>query len=55
MKKHKNNKTKFVTNPYYTYGILYISENFKNFEKLKGKRYQEYRKKWTDVIKFFDP
>ena len=55
MKKHKNNKTKFVTNPYYTYGILFISENFKNFEKLKGKRYQEYRKKWTDVIKFFDP
>jgi len=40
---------------YYTYGVLYVSDNFKKFEEIKGHRYKDYRRKWTEVIKNFDP
>lgn len=38
---------KRVTNPYYTYGILYLSPNFHQWEASKGARYREYRLGWA--------
>ncbi len=36
-----------VANPYYTYGILYLSHNFRQWEQSKGPRYREYRRAWA--------
>lgn len=36
-----------VTNPYYAYGILYLSQNFHRWEQSKGQRYIEYRRAWA--------
>ena len=47
-------KSNAVSNPYYTYGMLYKSENFKNWENSKGSKYREYRKAWTDRVKNLD-
>lgn len=43
-----------VSNPYYTYGILYLSPNFKEWEAAKGKRYEEYRRAWVERIASFE-
>ena len=48
----KNNEV--VTNPYYTYGVLYESENFKEWEKEKGEKYSIYRKGWSGRLEEFD-
>jgi len=44
-----------VSNPYYTYGMLYKSENFKNWEAAKGPRFEEYRRAWTQRVQDLDP
>lgn len=36
-----------VANPYYAYGILHLSENFKRWEAAKGVRYLNYRQGWA--------
>ncbi|OGX48855.1 MAG: hypothetical protein A3G88_07010 [Omnitrophica WOR_2 bacterium RIFCSPLOWO2_12_FULL_63_16] len=38
---------KSVANPYYTYGILYLSPNFHAWEASQGARYREYRLGWA--------
>ena len=38
---------KKVTDPYYTYGILYLSPNFRRWEASQGPRYREYRRAWA--------
>ena len=48
-------KSNAVSNPYYTYGMLYKSENFKKWEKSKGEKFRKYREAWTDRIKDLDP
>ena len=35
-----------ITNPYYTYGVLYESEEFSNWEIAQGKAYASYREEW---------
>jgi organic radical activating enzyme len=47
-------KSNAVSNPYYTYGMLYKSKNFKEWEKSKGPKYRKYRKAWTDRVKNLD-
>ncbi|MBI3321307.1 MAG: hypothetical protein HYZ91_03460, partial [Candidatus Omnitrophica bacterium] len=37
-----------VTNPYYTYGMLYLSPNFHHWEHAKGPRYWAYRRAWAE-------
>lgn len=48
-------KTNAVSNPYYTYGMLYKSQNFKNWERTRGPRFDEYRKAWTVRVENLDP
>lgn len=48
-------KSNAVSNPYYSLGTLYKSENFRNWEKSKGSKYREYRQAWTDRVKNLDP
>lgn len=36
-----------IANAYYTYGILYLSENFRRWEASQGSRYREYRRAWA--------
>ena len=42
-------RSKEVSNPYYTYGILHISDNFKDFEKSKGKHFKEYKNNLINI------
>ncbi|HEY9070150.1 MAG TPA: radical SAM/SPASM domain-containing protein [Candidatus Ozemobacteraceae bacterium] len=44
-------KTNSVSNPYYTYGMLYKSENFKNWEATKGEKFKNYRQAWTERVR----
>lgn len=44
-----------VANPYYTYGILYLSENFKRWEASQGPAYRDYRRAWVDRPAAQDP
>lgn len=37
-----------VANPYYTYGILYLSPNFRAWEASKGADYRQYRLGWAE-------
>ncbi|MCL5958550.1 MAG: radical SAM protein [Chloroflexi bacterium] len=41
-------KTSSVTNPFYTYTILSKSERFKEWERLSGAPYAEYRRRWVE-------
>jgi MoaA/NifB/PqqE/SkfB family radical SAM enzyme len=47
-------KNNVVTNPYYTYGVLYESVNFKEWEKDKGEKYLIYRQDWSGRLEEFD-
>ena len=46
---------KQVANPYYTYGILYLSPNFHAWEAAKGPRYRQYRMGWAERAVKHDP
>lgn len=39
---------KRIKNPYYGYGIVYLSPNFHRWEGTKGSRYREYRRAWAE-------
>lgn len=39
---------KRIKNPYYGYGILYLSPNFHRWERTKGSWYREYRRAWAE-------
>src|SRR5687767_9694278 len=36
-----------VSNPYYTYGVLYLSPGFHEWEQSKGERFRAYREAWV--------
>jgi len=44
-----------VTNPYYTFGVLYKSENFTNWENNQSIKFKAYRKAWVDRVYESDP
>ena len=46
---------KRVANPYYTYGMLYLSPNFHQWEASKGARYRAYRVGWAQRAAARDP
>lgn len=46
---------KLVANPYYTYGMLYLSPNFHQWEASKGARYRAYRVGWAQRAATRDP
>ena len=44
-----------ITNPYYTYGLLYVSEALRRWETSQGTRYREYRQAWAQRTSKLDP
>ena len=44
-----------ITNPYYTYGILHLSDNFHRWEKSRGPEYHAYRRAWAERMARLDP
>jgi len=46
---------KKVSDGYYTYGILYLSENFHQWEASQGKAYRAYRQAWAQRTDNLDP
>lgn len=43
-----------IANAYYTYGILYLSDRFKQWEASQGSRYASYRQAWARRIQELD-
>jgi MoaA/NifB/PqqE/SkfB family radical SAM enzyme len=50
-----NTQKKIVSNPFYTYGVLYVSERFRRWESEQGARYHQYRDAWMQRVSDFDP
>jgi MoaA/NifB/PqqE/SkfB family radical SAM enzyme len=44
-----------VTNPFYTFGVLYKSENFVNWENDQNIKFKAYRKAWVERVYESDP
>ena len=44
-----------VTNPYYTFGVLYKSDNFIKWENGQTEKFKAYRKAWVDHVYESDP
>ena len=44
-----------VTNPYYTFGVLYKSDNFIKWENGQTEKFKAYRKGWVDRVYESDP
>ena len=45
---------KVVSNPYYTYGILYLSQQFLEWEASQGEAYRTYRRAWAQRAAHLD-
>lgn len=44
-----------ITNPFYTFGVLYKSDNFINWENGQSEKFKAYRKAWIDRAYDSDP
>lgn len=45
---------KTVANAYYAFGIVFLSDNFRQWEAAKGQRFKEYRRAWFERPAKFD-